>query len=293
MAIHRLQVTGALDLRRTLHPLGLAWSARTPDGWWKAMRTPDGPATIRVWRTEDGVAAESWGSGKEWALDRLGDLVGQNDDAREWVPDHPLVAELWRSRPGERMGRTNLVFEAAVFAVLGQKVTGKEAAAGLRGMTWRFSEAAPGPKPLRLPPDPVRLAESPYHAFHDLGVEKRRADTVRRLAADAARIDRLAARAVGDATRYLARFPGVGEWTVNETLVISHGHSDAVSVGDYHLKHVVAWHLAGEERGTDQQMLDLLEPFRPHRARVVRLLEAAGRPPRRGPRMAVRGFEAF
>jgi hypothetical protein len=36
-------------------------------------------------------------------------------------------------------------------------------------------------------------------------------------------------------------------------------------------------------------MLELLEPYRPHRGRVIRLLEAGGvRTPRYGPRMAPR-----
>jgi len=70
------------------------------------------------------------------------------------------------------------------------------------------------------------------------------------------------------------------------------GDADAVSVGDYHLPNVASWHLAGEPRGTDERMLELLEPFRPHRGRVLRLLQVgAGGAPRRGPRMAPAGFE--
>ena len=78
-----------------------------------------------------------------------------------------------------------------------------------------------------------------------------------------------------------------------EIVVLSHGFPDAVSVGDYHLKNIVAFHLAGREKGTDEEMLELLEPFRPHRARVVRLLERTGGPQRKGARLAVRGFEGF
>jgi 3-methyladenine DNA glycosylase/8-oxoguanine DNA glycosylase len=64
------------------------------------------------------------------------------------------------------------------------------------------------------------------------------------------------------------------------------GDADAVSVGDYHLAHRVAFAFLGERRGTDEQMLELLEPFRPHRQRVVRLIErGAAVPPRRGPRL--------
>lgn len=294
MTVRHWEIDGQLDLRRTLRPLGLAWAVRDQLGWWKAMRTPLGPATVRIWRDGEMVAAEAWGDGASWALEKASDLVGASDAGHGWVSDDPKVAALQKRYPGQRFGRTGLVLEAAINAIVGQKVTGKEAAAGLRGITRRFSEPAPGPhRFLWLPPHPDRMAESPYHAFHDVGIEQKRADTLRRISAESARIERLAAVDVAAATRYLARFRGVGEWTVNETLVVSHGHADAVSVGDYHLKNIVSWHLAGEERGTDERMLELLEPYRPHRGRVVRLLEAAGRPQRKGPRLAVRGFEGF
>ncbi|MBW2254586.1 MAG: DNA-3-methyladenine glycosylase 2 family protein, partial [Deltaproteobacteria bacterium] len=57
---------------------------------------------------------------------------------------------------------------------------------------------------------------------------------------------------------------------------------------DFHLPHTVAWALAGEPRGTDERMLELLEPYRPHRGRVVRLVGlAAIHAPKYGPRMEV------
>jgi hypothetical protein len=38
-------------------------------------------------------------------------------------------------------------------------------------------------------------------------------------------------------------------------------------------------------------MLELLEPFRPHRARVIRLIQSAGiAAPKYGPRSAIREF---
>lgn len=176
-------------------------------------------------------------------------------------------------------------------AVLAQKVTGKEAARGLRGLMRRFSDPAPGPfEGLRLPPDPVRIAEAPYHSFHDLGIEKRRTDTLRRLATRAEGLDRMADRSSTETAALLARFPGVGVWTVAETVAVSHGDADALSVGDFHLKHLVAWHLAGRPRGTEAEMIELLEPFRPHRGRVIRLLESAGGYPAYGPRQPVRSF---
>jgi 3-methyladenine DNA glycosylase/8-oxoguanine DNA glycosylase len=72
------------------------------------------------------------------------------------------------------------------------------------------------------------------------------------------------------------------------------GDADAVSVGDFHIPNTVAWALAGEPRGTDARMLELLEPYRGHRGRVCALLVLAGiSAPRFGPRMPARSFARF
>ena len=294
LATRLVAVQDRLDLRATLRPITFPWGRFTPTGWVRPMRTPIGPATLHVRRDSLGIHGEAWGEGSEWVLDRLGSWMGLDDHPESFVPDHPMIAELHRRRLGVRFARTGLVFEAALVAVLAQKVTGKEAARGVRGLMARFSEPAPGPLTgLTLPPDPRRLADVPYHALHDLGIEKRRSDTLGRLSAAADRLDRTAALASDDAGRVLRRFPGVGGWTVAETVAVSHGDADAVSVGDFHLKHLVVWHLTGRPRGTDEEMLRLLEPFRPHRGRVVRLLEAAGRYPAYGPRQPLRSFEGY
>jgi hypothetical protein len=65
-------------------------------------------------------------------------------------------------------------------------------------------------------------------------------------------------------------------------------------VGDYHLPHVVTFALTGRPRGTDEEMLQLLEPYRGQRGRVQRLLEISGIwPPRFGPRMPLRRIQRF
>ena len=91
-----------------------------------------------------------------------------------------------------------------------------------------------------------------------------------------------------DAHRRLRAFPGIGVWTANEIALTALGDPDAVSVGDFHLKNVVAYALAGEPRATDERMLELLEPYRGHRARAVRVILHAGLgAPRYGPRVEV------
>ncbi len=284
---------GPLDLRATLRPLTLTWGRFAEDGWWRPALTPAGPTTLRVHRNADGVHGTAWGPGASWILERLDRIVGLLDDPSMFQPDHRQLAEMHRGQPGRRFGATGLVFDALIYAIVGQKVTGKEAKSGLHGLAARFSDPAPGPRPLLLPPDPRRLAAAPYHELHDLGIEKRRADVLRRVAADAGRIEGLAEESPQVSRTYLERFSGVGVWTSAETIVVSHGDPDAVSVGDFHLKHYVSWHLAGEARGTDERMLELLEPFRPNRARVQRLLEGAGPYPRYGPRQPARDFTDF
>ncbi|GGF36351.1 DNA-3-methyladenine glycosylase family protein [Subtercola lobariae] len=97
-------------------------------------------------------------------------------------------------------------------------------------------------------------------------------------------------RAVRDVTGVLEKLQsvhGVGRWTAAETSQRSHGHPDAVSVGDYHLAAHVGWVLVGKPVD-DDGMLELLEPWRGHRQRVVRLILASGIPkPRFGPRATI------
>ena len=95
-----------------------------------------------------------------------------------------------------------------------------------------------------------------------------------------------------DAYRRLLAFPGVGPWTAATVMAEAAGDPDAVPVGDFHVPNLVAWALAGEPRGDDERMLELLEPYRGHRGRVVRMLKLSGaRAPAYGPRLAVREFQ--
>jgi 3-methyladenine DNA glycosylase/8-oxoguanine DNA glycosylase len=294
-AVLTLSLSRPLDLRQTLWPVRRGStdpSVRVrQDGYWRATRTPLGPATERLWVGADGnLHAEAWGPGAGWLLQRAPALVGELDDDAGFAPAHPLLRDLRRRHPGLRMCRTEAVFEAAMGSILEQRVTGAEAWRGWRALLWDLGEPAPGPLPgLRVPPAPARVAETRYPAFHRYGVERGRAETVRCAAAHAARLEEALALPLDAARVRLRALPGMGHWTAAEVALVALGDPDAVSVGDYHLPHVVSWALAGEPRGTDERMLELLEPYRGHRARVLRLLTSGGvMPPRRGPRLPLR-----
>ena len=275
-----------LDLRRTLRPLHGQYAQ---DGWWLAARTPDGPGSLRVRRTKTALIGEAWGDGSGWLLARLGLIAGLDDDPSLFITADPVVSELHRTHPGYRYGRTDLVFPVLITSICAQKVTGGEARNAMRGLIRRFSAPAPGPNErLMLPPNPDAMAEAPYHVFHTLHLEKRRADLVRAVSRSAMQIEALAASSPMDAAKVLESFPGIARWTTAKTLEVSHGDPDQVAVGDFHFKHIVVHHLTGRDRGTDDEMLDLLEPFRPHRGRVIRLLHMLGHEPKFGPRMTPR-----
>jgi 3-methyladenine DNA glycosylase/8-oxoguanine DNA glycosylase len=193
-----------------------------------------------------------------------------------------------------RIGRTNRVIESLVPAILEQKVTGREAGRAFRGLIRGHGEAAPGPFGLRILPPAHVLAGLPYYAYHPLGVERRRADTIRWAAAHAERLEEIVDLPLELAYARLRALPGVGAWTAAEVALRALGDADAVSVGDFHIPNTVAWALSGEPRGTDARMLELLEPYRGQRGRVIRLLEAAGvAAPRYGPRLAPRAIAAI
>lgn len=241
------------------------------------------------------LRADAWGPGGELALARIPTLFGPGTDGLGDVDD-PRITTLSRRRPGVRILRTGAVVESLVPAILEQKVTGTEAHRAWHGLVRRYGEPAPGPAELglRVMPAPAALAALPYWAYHPMGVERRRAELIRMIARDAATFERLADAPLTAAYARLQAVPGIGPWTAAEVGVRALGDIDAVSVGDFHLPHLVAYALAGEPRATDARMLELLEPFRGRRALVVRLLELSGiQAPRYGPRLAPRRIEGI
>ena len=258
----------------------------------RASRTPDGPVSVRFVETAGGIDADAWGPGRAWVLDRAAAWCGVEDDDAGFDPPRGLVRELWRRHPGLRIPRTGLVTERLIPVILEQKVTGNEARRAYRRLATSLAEPAPGPVGLTLPPDPERVAELPYYAFHPFGVERRRAEVVRAVCGRTAWIDETAALPLDVAGQRLSSMHGIGAWTVAEVARIALGDADAVSVGDFHVPNIVAWALAREPRGSDERMLELLEPYRPHRGRVQRLLETSEiRAPAFGPRMDRRAID--
>jgi endonuclease III len=296
----RLPIDGPYDLVRTLGPLAHGRGDPTirvqVDRVQRATRTPHGPASVELALGDRVVRVRAWGPGAGWTADHAPAFLGFHDQPGSFRPGHPLLDELARRYQGVRFGRTEAVLEAIVPAVLEQKITGDEARRVYRAVIRAHGEDAPGPLQLRLAPSAERLAALPYYAFHPLGLERRRAELLRKLGASAGRLEALVELDPAEASRRLQAIPGIGPWTAAEVGRVAFGDPDAVSVGDYHLPNLVCWILAGERPGSDARMLELLEPWRGQRGRVVRWLELGARdlaglgPARRGSRMPSRSI---
>jgi 3-methyladenine DNA glycosylase/8-oxoguanine DNA glycosylase len=287
-----IEVPFPLDLGRSLLPLRVGRQDPTirlsEHAVLRASRTPDGPATLRAEHRDGRIEVEAWGPGAPWALEQAPALFGCLDDREAFDPPPGLVRRLHHEHEGLRLPRTGRVVEALLPAVVSQRVTGFEARRAYVQLVERWGEPAPGPGGLLLTPLPGVIAELGYYELHLLGMEKKRADALARVCAHGHRLEDAAAGGPRGLRERLESLPGVGLWTSAEVSRIALGDPDAVSVGDYHLKHLVSYALAGEERGSDARMLELLEPYAGHRGRVCRLLEVARvGAPRRAPRQAI------
>ncbi len=295
----RVAPEGPLDVEMVLDPVpmgGIDPCAKVaPDGFVRAMRTEDGDATLEL--TADrarpgGILARAYGDGAQRALDCVPFLLGLHDNTA-FTTEHRLVRELARRSPGLRLGVSPSLVDSLVMMILQQRVKWTEATRSYAMMCRRFSERAPGPHDVLLPPPPERLARLSGSAYLEMGVEARRADAIRAACSTARALEQARANWLsGDrsvAVARIAALPSVGPWTIGMTLGYALGDADALVLADLHLPHQICFALAREPRGSDERMQELLAPFAPQRFRVTRLLRNSGiSAPKYAPRLATR-----
>ena len=285
-----------VHLRQTLRGLGRGTGDPSfrvvGDVVWRGVRTPEGAATMRLAPGVSAIHAAAWGDGAEWAIASIPELLGHGDDWSDLdVSGNQFLADARRRLPGLRLTRTNQVVQMLIPAVLEQKVTSTEAWRAWRQLVRAHGDSAPGPAPegLVVPPSAEVWKRIPSWEWHRAGVGPQRSATVMRVCAVAPALERTLelGRGGDEIQRRLRSIVGVGVWTAAETSQRAHGDADSPSVGDYHLPALVGWALIGRPVD-DDGMLELLEPWRGHRERIMRLIGASGfSKPRFGPRMTI------
>ncbi|KQP01161.1 DNA-3-methyladenine glycosylase family protein [Leifsonia sp. Leaf264] len=286
----------ATDVTLTVARLGRGSSDPThvfaPDGaLWRTTLTADGPASMRISRDADGMLhCDAWGQGADAAVASAPALLGSDDDPSGFEPAHPVLVDAHRRHAGLRIPKTGRVFEALVPAILEQKVITLQATASWRHLVRTFGSPAPGPtpRPMTVVPSARTWALIPSWEWHRAGVDPQRSRTVVTAARVADRLEECTRLDSVTAAARLCAIPGIGVWTAAEVAQRALGDADALSVGDYHLANYVGHALYGRDSFSDAEMVEALEGWRPHRYRLVRLLQAHGVPgrERRGPRMA-------
>lgn len=259
-----------------------------------ATRTPAGPVSVAARVEGDRLVIDAWGEGAGWmtAPARARALSGIDDDPRDLRFGHPRLDELNRRFAGMRHGAHGCVVDNLLARVIGQRVLSVEAGRSWVALCRELGDPAPGPLGLVLPPDPARVAEAPLWWFHQHGIEQSRARILVTVARNARRLEDIADLPLPEAYARLRAIPGVGPWTANGVARSSLGDPDAIIVGDYWISHEVCSFLTGRARGSDEEMLALVERWAGQRGRVERLIHASGHriqrfaPGRRTPRIA-------
>lgn len=280
----RIEV-GPIDLRRSTTPQRLGaydpTTAASAEDLRKTFAGPEGLVHALVRREGGALEIELRGPAAGTVLDAWRGALPPDDGHDTFAPGHPLLRRLHRGMPGLRLLPVPWAFDVACGAILQQRVTWREATRGFRAIAMAHGERDGGAVAF---PGAEKLAGLPSWELARLGIDGRRARTLALLARAQVRRPFLSLTTPRDElARRLAAIPGIGPWTTAMILGAAAGDPDAVPVGDLHLPHLVSWALAGEPRGSDVRMLELLAPYAGHRFRVLRLLLAASlTPPRVG-----------
>jgi 3-methyladenine DNA glycosylase/8-oxoguanine DNA glycosylase len=293
-------ISVGLTLAVLQHGAGDPCHRRDADGAvWRTSRLDTGPVTYRIRQdTPQQVSAQAWGAGADELIATLPELLGSNDDPDSFDPIAEIARTAHARLRGLRVPRTGRVLESLVPAVLEQRIVGVDAFAAWRRIVMRFGEPPPGPAPvgMRLPPSADIWQDIPTWDWHQAGIEQRKANTIALAASYAGRLEAAAnTGAPAEVYRMLTALPGIGIWTAAEVGHRALGDADAAPIGDYHLPALLGEALGDGTPVPHEKCEAFLEPWRPHRYRLVRLLELTpgARRERRGPRMSRLDYRAI
>ena len=240
----------------------------------KAFLYRGAPATLEFQRAPEGLLVTALAPQAEALLEETLAGLAQDDCYRSFATDDSGIWRLHRSQPGLRLLRFPWLYEMTCSAILQQRVRTVDAMRDWRHITQRWGVAAP--LGLWAFPSVEILARVAQFELQALDIDAQRARTLLRFAQESRFVPLRTTLSFAELRDRLIRIPGIGPWTTESVLGYGAGDVDAAIPGDLHLPHVVCYALAGEIPGSDERMMELLEPFRGHRFRIIRLIYASG-----------------
>jgi DNA-3-methyladenine glycosylase II len=161
-------------------------------------------------------------------------------------------------------------YGALLFQVIGQQLSVASTRAILGRMEALFGGRLPEPQDV-VDADPERLRSA--------GLSRRKVETLRVLAGRFAAgdfSDEFFRRSSDDEIlAALTAIPGIGPWTVQGFLIISLDRDDVILQGDLALRRAVRRAYGLDQLPSEQQMLEIAEPWRPYRSLAVMYLFAS------------------
>lgn len=286
-----------LESTLTLHSLGHAdpcyrVSTNRVD---VALLGPEGPVVLSARQDESQLSIHVAGESADWLRPRLPALLGLDFQPPELVQPRRLHLQA-KKRSGFRLARAPRLFPQLTRVVLQQLISYHDACDGWRELVRRYgtrlseSSLDGDEQTLYAPPTPQTLSRLASYEFIECGILPEHGRRISALARYADKIeshwDGEPAAAIESTSQLLHKLPGVGPWTLGFLRGFAMGDADAIVPGDYGFPRQVTFFLTGEDRpASDEEMIALLEPYRPHRFYVLALIVKSGiRPPRRGPR---------
>ena len=227
----------------------------------------DGGRLLRAWGPPErpwglGVAAdgarwrvEAWGAGPAAARQAARELFSLDHPLEEFyrlVRCEPVLRGTERRFRGLRIPRDASLYEALLYAIVGQQLSVRAASAILR----RLLDRAGAPllvNGIEVPavPRPSRLAALPVEELRGLGLSAAKSRAILALAGTVRRRSlapaTLRALPRADAIARLDALPGVGRWTAENALLRGAGRTDLFVAGDLGLRAALARY-AGIER---------------------------------------------
>jgi DNA-3-methyladenine glycosylase II len=151
-------------------------------------------------------------------------------------------------------------FGALIFQIIGQQLS----VLATRRILGRLQDAFGG----RLPTPAEVLAAGP-DAVRAAGLSRRKVETIRAVATEFAehRLSDEALRASSDQEieARLTAIKGIGRWTVHGFLIVGLGREDVVLPGDLALRRAIQRAYGLDHLPREDEVLELAEPWRPHR----------------------------